>query len=263
MKNKTAIVTGGAMGYKNGGPSIGGAISIQLAQDGYDVVVVDLGEMGNKTVDIIQKNGGKGKFIKADVTNTDQVKQIVSSTKEEFGQLNCLVNCVARYGSGMAKNVTNISEEEWVNTLNVNLNGYFKMCKYSIPLIIKSGGGTIINISSTNARSALPNFCVYPISKAAICALTRTIAVDFAPDIRANTVCPGFVKIANSKNNRSSEELNKWYAGISKQYPMKRVCEVEEIANVVSFLASNKSSYINGQEIIVDGGKTIYDFHEF
>lgn len=263
MQNKTAIVTGGAMGYKKGGPSIGGAISLQLAKDRYNVVVVDLGEMGNKTVEIIKKNGGQGKFIKADVTNTSHIKQIIESTKKEFGRLNCLVNCVARYGSGMAKNLAEITEEEWNNTLNVNLNGYFKMCKYSIPFIIKSGGGTIINISSTNAFNALPNFSVYPVSKAAICALTRTIAVDFAPIIRANTVCPGFVKIANSENKRSPEELKKWYKMISKQYPMKRVCEVKEIAHVVSFLASDKSSYVNGQEIIVDGGKTIYDFHEF
>lgn len=263
MKNKVAIVTGGAMGYKTGGPSIGGAISIQLAKDGYRVIVVDLGEMGERTVEIIKKDGGKSKFIKADVTNTDQVKNIARTVEKEFGNLNCLVNCVARYGSGMAKNIAEITEEEWNNTLNVNLNGYFMMCKYSIPLIIKSGGGAIINISSIAAFNALPNFSVYSVSKAAISAMTRTIAVDFAPIIRANTICPGFVRIANSENNRTPEQLKKWYKDISKQYPMKRVCEVEEIANVVSFLVSNKASYINGQEIIVDGGKLVYDFHEF
>jgi len=263
MKNKTAIVTGAALGYKSGGSSIGGSISIQLALDGYQVVVVDLGEMGNKTVELIEKNGGKAKFIKADVTNSEEVKQIIEITKKEFGGLNCLVNCVARYGSGMSKNVADITEDEWEQTLNVNLNGYFKMCKYSIPAILESGSGTIVNISSSSAFSALPNFSVYSVSKAAINALTRTIAVDFAPKIRANVVCPGFVKIANSENNRSPQELQDWYKDISKQYPMRRVCETEEIANVVSFLASDKSSYINGQEIIVDGGKTIADSHDF
>lgn len=260
---KVAIVTGGAMGYKSGGSSIGGAISIRLAKDGFKVVVVDLGEMGNKTVELIKNAGGEGIFIKANVTVTEDVQKIIKTSKETYGELNCLVNCVARYGSGMSKNIVDIAEEEWEKTLNVNLNGYFKMAKYSIPLMLDSGGGTIINISSLAAFNALPNFSVYSVSKAAINALTRTIAVDFAPKIRANSICPGFVKIANSENNRTPEELEKWYADISKQYPMQRVCEVNEIAGVASFLAGPDSSYINGQTIIVDGGKMAADTHEF
>ena len=261
--NKVAIVTGGAMGYKAGGSSIGGAISIRLAKDGFKIVVVDLGEMGNKTVEQIKSVGGEGIFIKADVTVTEDVKKIIKTAKDTFGGLNCLVNCVAKYGSGMSKNIVDITEEEWEKTLNVNLNGYFKMAKYSIPLMLESGGGTIINISSSAAFNSLPNFSVYSVSKAAINALTRTIAVDFAPNIRTNAICTGFVKIANSENNRTLEELEKWYAGISKQYPMKRVCEVNEIAGVASFLAGPDSSYINGQTIIVDGGKIVSATHDF
>lgn len=261
--NKVAIVTGGAMGYKTGGKSIGGAVAITLAKDGYQVVVVDLGEMGQKTVDIIKENGGEGVFVKADVTVANDVRKVVETAKSKYGGLNCLVNCVARYSAGMAKNVADITEEEWNKTLNVNLNGYFLMAKYSIPLILDSGGGTLVNISSVAAFNALPDFSVYSVAKAAINSLTRTIAVDFAPKIRANAICPGFVKIANSENSRTPEELKKWYSEISKQYPMRRVCEVEEIANVVSFLASDKASYINGQTIVVDGGKTVADTHEF
>ncbi len=260
---KVAVVTGGAMGYKTGGPSIGGATSIRLAKDGYKVVVVDLGEMGQRTVELIKDNGGEAVFVRADVTVTGDVLKILETTKSTFGGLNCLVNCVARYSQGMAKNVADISEEEWANTLNVNLNGYFKMAKYSIPFILESGGGTIINISSVGSLTALPNFSVYSVSKAAIDALTRSLATDFAPKIRTNSIMPGFVKIANSENNRNPEELKNWYRDISKQYPMGRVCEVDEIANVVSFLASDESSYINGQSIVVDGGKTIADTHNF
>lgn len=263
IKNKVAIVTGGAMGYKSGGSSIGGAIAIRLTKDGYKVVVVDIGEMGNKTVELINSVGGKGLFIKADVTDTQQVREIVKTTKETFGGLNCLVNCVAKYSSGMAKDIVDISEEDWDEILKVNLNGYFKMAKYAIPLMLESGGGTVINISSLAAFNALPNFSVYSVAKAAINSLTRTIAVDFAPEIRANAICPGFVKIANSENNRTPEELEKWYADISKQYPMKRVCEVGEIAGVVSFLAGTDSSYVTGQTIIVDGGKMAADTHDF
>ena len=260
---RVAIVAGGAMGYKTGGSSIGGAISIRLAKDGFRVVVVDSGEMGNRTVELIKNAGGEGMFIKADVTVTEEVQKIIKSTKESFGELSCLVNCVARYGVEMSKNIVDITEEEWKKTLDVNLNGYFKMSKYSLPLMLESGGGTVINISSIAAFNALPNFSVYSVSKAAINALTRTIAVDFAPKIRANAICPGFVKIANSENNRTSEELEIWYLEISKQYPMKRVCEVEEIAGVASFLASVDSSYVNGQTIVIDGGKMIADSHDF
>jgi len=256
--NKVAVVTGAAMGYKAGGPSIGGAISIRLASDGFSVVVVDIGDMGKRTVEIIEENGGKAIFVQSDVTVTVEVKKIIQTAKDRFGGLNCLVNCVARYSNGMAKNVAEISEDEWNKTLEVNLNGYFKMAKYSIPLIIESGGGTIINISSGGSLRANPNYSVYSVSKAAIDALTRSIAVDFAPQIRANAILPGFVKIANSQDDRTPEELEKWYGGISEQYPMKRVCEVEEIASVASFLASEQSSYINGQAIIVDGGRSVF-----
>jgi len=263
MQNKTAIITGGGMGYKAGGPSIGGAIAMRLSKDGYNVVVVDLDETGQKTVDLIKEKGGQAVFVQADVTKTIDVERVILVAKETFGGLHCLVNAVARYSPDMMKNIAEISEEEWNATLEVNLNGYFKMAKYAIPLILESGGGTTVNISSIESLVALSNFGVYSVSKAAVDALTRSIAVDFAPNIRANSVLPGFVKIANSENNRSPEELQKWYAGIAQDYPMKRVCEPDEIASVVSFLAGDESSYINGQSIVVDGGKLVSDQHKF
>lgn len=251
------------MGYKDGGPSIGGAIALRLARDGYKVAVLDTGNMGQKTADLINEAGGQAIFIKTDVTKTDEIQKALERIKAEFGGLNCLVNCVARYSGGMAKSIADISEDEWRDTLDVNLDGYFKMAKYSIPVMVDSGGGTIINISSIESYVALPNFSVYSVSKAAIDALTRSLAVDFAPKIRTNAIVPGFVKIANSENNRSPQELAAWHAGIAKQYPMKRLCEVDEVASVASFLASDESSYVNGQSITVDGGKTIADIHEF
>lgn len=262
-KDKVAVVAGGALGYQSGGKSIGGAVALELAVAGFAVVVVDLGEMGQATADQIVRNGGRSIFLQLDVTKTADVKKIMAQTKSQFGGLHCLVNGVARYSPGMAKNVVEISEQEWQGTLNVNLNGYFLMTKYAVPLMQKSGGGAIVNISSIESHTALPNFAVYSVSKAAVDALTRTLAVDFAPAIRTNSVVPGFVKIANSENGRSAKELESWYASIAKQYPMQRVCEVEEVASVVSFLVSDKASYINGQSIVVDGGKMIADIHEF
>lgn len=251
------------MGYKDGGPSIGGAVALRLAQDGFRVAILDEGQMGQCTVDLIKGQSGKAIFIRVDVTDSEQIKEAVSKVEEVFGGLHCLVNCVARYSDGMAKSIADISEKDWTKTLDVNLDGYFRMAKYCLPLIRRSGGGTIINLSSIETLTALPNFSVYSVAKGAIDAMTRSMAVDFAPEIRTNSIAPGFVKIANSENGRSPKELASWYKSIAKQYPMKRVCEAGEIANVASFLASDDSSYVNGQTIVVDGGKSIADIHEF
>lgn len=260
---KVAIVTGGAMGSEFGGPSIGGAISVKLAQSGYAVLVVDMLDAGKWTIEKIKEQKGQGIFMKGDVTDSDFVQSVVSKAKKEYGGLTCLVNCVARYSSGMAKNVQEITEDEWSKTLETNLGGYFKCAKYSIPLMRVSGGGSIINVSSYAAFAALPNFSVYSVAKAAINGLTRSLAVDFAPEIRTNSVCPDFVRIANSQGNRSDNELKDWYTRLAKLYPEKRVCEVEEVANVVDFLASDAASFVNGQSILVDGGKSVKYVHEF
>ena len=264
MQNKIALVTGAALGYKDGGLSIGSAIAFKFASEGASVVVVDVLEaMGQRTVDRIKENGGTGLFVKTDVSKTDEVKRAIEITRQEFGQLHCLVNCAASYEGDIARNVVEISEQDWRHTIDVNLNGYFRFAKYAVPLILQSGGGAIINISSGAAFRVLKNFCVYPVTKAAINALTRTLAIDFAPQIRTNAICPGFVRIANSENDRSPGQVEQWIAGIAKTYPLKRVCSVEEIANVALFLAGDDSSYINGECITVDGGRFVSDTHEF
>ena len=264
MQNKVALVTGAALGFKAGGPSIGSAIAFKLASEGAKVVVVDiLQEMGQRTADKIVESGGAALFVRADVSKTEEVKRAVGITRQEFGALHCLVNCAASYERDIARNVVEISEDDWHRTIDVNLNGYFRFAKYAIPLMLESGGGTIVNISSGAAFKVLKNFSVYPVTKAAINALTRTLAIDFAPRIRANAICPGFVRIANSEGDRSPEEVEAWLGRIAKGYPLKRVCTVEEIASVALFLASDDSSYINGQCITVDGGRFVSDVHEF
>lgn len=264
LRNKVVLVTWAALGYKNGGKSIGSEIAIKFASEGAKIVVVDILEkMGKRTVDTIRKKNGTAIFIKADVSKTDEVKNAIEITKKEFDKLHCLVNCAASYEGDIFKNIVETPEEDWNRILDINLNGYFRFAKHAIPLILKSGGGTIVNVSSCAAFKVLKNFSIYPVTKAAINSLTRTIAIDFSPEIRANTICPGFVRIANSEGDRSPAEIENWIRDISKSYPLKRVCTVEEIANVALFLASDDSSYINGECIIVDGGRIISDTHEF
>jgi NAD(P)-dependent dehydrogenase (short-subunit alcohol dehydrogenase family) len=264
MENRVALVTGAALGYKSGGPSIGSAIALKFASEGAKVVVVDiLEEMGQRTADKIRENGGEAIYVKTDVSKTSEVKRAIDVTRRQFGKLHHLVNCAAAYEGDIFRNVAEISEEDWNHIIDVNLNGYFRFAKYAIPFVLESGGGTVVNISSGAAFRVLRNFCVYPVTKAAINSLTRTIAVDFAPKIRCNAICPGFVRIANSEGNRTPDEVEKWITGIAKTYPMKRVCTVEEIADVALFLSSEDSSYVNGECVTVDGGKFVLDTHEF
>jgi NAD(P)-dependent dehydrogenase (short-subunit alcohol dehydrogenase family) len=264
MKNKIVLVTGGAVGYKEGGESIGSAIAFKLALEGAKVVIVDLlTQMGQRTADIITKNGGEAIFVKADVSNSDEVQTAVSAAKDCFGGLHSLVNCAATYEGDIFHTVVDTPEEDWMKIFNVNLHGYYRFAKYSIPLILESGGGSIINISSIAAYKVVPNFAVYHVTKAAINGLTRVLAIDHAPKVRTNAICPGFVKIANSEGNRSPEALRKWHESIAETYPGQRLCSVEEIANIACFLSSNESSYINGECIRADGGKSVSDFFEY
>ena len=264
LRNRVALVTGGALGYRDGGPSIGSAIAFKLASQGARVVIVDiLEEMGERAAESIRENGGTSLFIRTDVSRTDEVERAIELTRQAFGALHCLVNCAASYEGDIARNVVEISEDDWNHAIDVNLTGYFRFAKYGIPLILQSGGGTIVNVSSCAAFRVLKDFSVYPVTKAAINALTRTLAIDCAPHIRANAICPGFVRIANSEGDRSPEEIGQWLGGIARTYPLNRVCSVEEIANVALFLASDDSSYINGQCIVVDGGRFVSDTHEF
>ena len=257
--NKVAIVTGGAMGYKSGGKSIGGSVAIQLARDGYKVVVVDLGEMGERTAEIIRENGGEAIFCRKDVTVVKDVKSIVATAVDKFGGVSALVNCVALYSPGMAKNIAEISEEDWQQTLNVNLNGYFLMSKYAIPEIIKSGNGSIVNISSIAGIKGNAGQANYASAKAGLVGLTKTIAREWGRfNINVNCIAPGFIDTRLTQPKSSADAqlgLPPGAAEMAKMMiPLGRIGKPEDIANACLFLSSNLSDWISGQVLVVDGG---------
>ncbi|HNT30721.1 MAG TPA: SDR family oxidoreductase [bacterium] len=264
LASKVAVITGAALGYKAGGPSIGSAIAFLFAKQGAQVVVLDINkEMGQRTADRITASGGDALFIHTDVSSSEQIQQAVKKIHDHYGQLQCLVNCAATYQGDIFHTVVDTPEEDWLTVFDVNLHGYYRMAKYCIPLMNASGGGSIINISSIAARQVVPGFAVYHVTKAAINGLTRVLAVDHAPLIRTNAICPGFVKIANSEKDRNPEELDQWYANIMKSYPAKRLCTVDDVAETALFLATDASSYINGQCLTLDSGRCIMDAHEY
>ena len=244
LPGKTAIVTGGGAG-------IGRAISILFAREKARVAVadIDLGAAQATAAEIAQI-GGCALALQADVRTASDVQRMVRETVAAFGRLDILVN---NAGVGTDGDVVQLPEEEWRRILDVNLTGVFLCCKYAIPQMKRSGGGSIVNIASIAARVGGSVSCVYPASKAGVVALSRNTALKFAAEgIRVNCVCPGHVDTALTytlKDPRVREAL------ISR-YPVGRLGTAEEIAAAVLFLASEEASFITGSELIVDGGYT-------
>jgi NAD(P)-dependent dehydrogenase (short-subunit alcohol dehydrogenase family) len=246
--DKIAIVTGGASG-------IGEACSKRFAKDGAMVLVADVNdECGRECVQKISSEGGKARFVHVDVTSPPEIEHLINRTSEEFGKIDILLNNV---GINPVGNAVDATLEDWDNVMRVNLRSAFLGCKFIIPIMIKCGGGSIINMGSVSGLEAGPvSQTIYEVSKAGIIALTKSVAQDFGShNIRANCICPGATATAlirKFEQSLTSAERQAWMGII----PMGRLAEPEEIASVAAFLASADASYVNGAIITVDGGRT-------
>lgn len=244
MQGKVAIVTGAGTG-------IGRAISFLFAREGAKVAVTDI-DVGaaEATVAEIAETGGSALAIEADVAEAVGVENMMRATVATYGHLDVLIN---NAGVGTDGDVAELPEKEWQRILDVNLKGVFLCCKYAIPAMKKSGGGSIVNIASTAAFVGGSVSCVYPASKAGVVALSKSTALRYAHNnIRVNCVCPGHVDTALTYTLKDPEVK----AALIRKYPLGRLGAPEEIANAVLFLASDEASFITGTELIVDGGYT-------
>ena len=199
----------------------------------------------------------KAIFVKADVSKRDEVKEIFKITRKEYGALHILYNNAAIFLSKADGIITEISEETWDRVLDVNLKGVFLCCKYGIPEIIRSGGGAVINTSSSAGVIGVPQCDAYTATKGAIISLTRSLAVEYAPEkVRVNCIVPCAVdtpmNVKSAKENPDFDE-EKFLATT----PVRRYGKPEEIANMALFLASDEASYCVGGIFILDGGVTI------
>ena len=243
LKGKVALVTGSGQG-------IGRAIALAFAKEGADIVVNVRKNIKNAeaVANAVRNLGQRSLVYQVDVSNYDQVKKMVNATVDAFGRIDILVN---NAGASGAKPLEELSEEEWKTVVDVNLNGVFYCTSEVGKLMIKQKGGNIINIAGASAHRCYPNGGAFGPTKAAVISLTKQLAVEWAKHgIRINAISPGPIMTSDTIIKLEDEKMRAKIAKI----PMARVGTPEEIANVAVFLASDKSSYITGQSIIVDGG---------
>lgn len=242
LKDKVAIVTGASRG-------IGRAIAVSLAQSGAKVVCNYIGslEQAQETLDAVKAVGGEGILIMGDVSNSDDVAEMVKTVQESFGQIDILVN-----NAGITKDnlLMRIKEEDWDDVLNINLKGTFLMTKAVSRIMMKQKAGRIINITSVVGMTGNIGQANYSASKAGVIGFTKTCAKEFASrGITVNAIAPGFINTNMTANlpDAIKEEM-------VRNIPLGRMAEPKEVANAVVFLASDLASYITGQVLAVDGG---------
>lgn len=243
LKDKVAIVTGGTRG-------IGRAIVFELIQHGAKVVFTYLksDESAGIILDEVKELKGEAEGIKADVRLYDEARRTVEETINKFGKIDILVN-----NAGIIKDKALMMMEpaEWADVINTNLTGYFNMTKACIISMMKQKSGVIINISSIAGVVGMPRQVNYSSAKAGELGLTKSLAKEVAPyGIRVNAIAPGFIDTDMTKDLKQKDEL-------IKIIPFGRFGNPKEVAKVVVFLASDKSAYITGQVIKIDGGLAI------
>lgn len=254
FKDKVVIVTGAATG-------IGRETALAFAAEGAKVVVVTGRNVagGEATVKAIREAGGEASFVQCDVSNEEQVKAMVEKTVELYGRLDCAFNNAGVGPDGVRipfYGLTELPVEIWDNTMSVNARGAFLCMKHEIPAMLKNGGGAIVNTASVGGLRMAPGFGAYGPSKAAVIAVTRTAALEFARQgIRANAVCPG-PTLGTELMKNSMESGSSASAGDDNgpPIPMGKMGRTADIANAVLWLCSDKSGHVTGHAMSVDGG---------
>lgn len=242
LENKVAIVTGAASG-------IGKATALLLAKEGAKVVVSDITEdAGNEVVKEIEDNGGEALFVKADTSKPKDHKKLVQKTVEEFGQLDIAVNN-AGIGGPQAP-VGEYPVEGWDNIIAINLSGVFYGMHQQIPAMLASGGGSVINMASILGSVGSPGVSGYVAAKHGVVGLTKSTALEYGEqNIRVNAVGPGYIETP-LLDEMDEEQINQ----LIGLHPIGRLGEAEEIAELVLWLASEKSSFVTGSYYPIDGG---------
>ncbi|MBO6141672.1 MAG: 3-oxoacyl-[acyl-carrier-protein] reductase [Ruminococcus sp.] len=239
----TAVITGSARG-------IGAAIALRLAKDGYDIALNDISEKSFEDNDIVEKIKAQGvecEVFICDVSNYGQVEKFVKDVKARFGTIDVLVNNAGITRDGL---LARMSEEQYDSVIAVNQKSVFNMCRFAGAVMMRQKSGKIINLASVAGLYGNPGQMNYSATKAAIIGMTKTVAKELGSrGITCNAVAPGFIK--TPMTDKLTDEQK---AAMLEQIAMKRFGEVDDIAGVVSFLASKDADYVTGQVIEISGG---------
>ena len=242
FENVKVVVTGGAKG-------IGGACVKAFTEGGAKVCILDIDQAGQEFADTL---GDNTFFIQCDVSKENEVKIAFQEIEKRLGTVEILVNNagIQRYST-----VTETSEEEWDLVMNVNLKSAFLCSKYAIPMMVNNKKGCVINVASVQSFISQKNVAPYTTSKTALLGLTRSIAVDYAPNIRSVAVCPGTVDTPMFRNSiQESPNPDEVLEECNEMHLVKRICSSEEVGELITYLASDKAGFITGQAIRIDGG---------
>ncbi|MEP7289415.1 MAG: glucose 1-dehydrogenase [Chloroflexota bacterium] len=248
IQDRVAIVTGGAAG-------IGQGCSDLFGDEGAKVVVADVNATnGNAVVEGIKARGGQAIFVQCDVGMEDGIAALTKATLDTFGTIDILVN---NAGVELFKNALETSTDDWTRCINVDLRGVWLCSKYVLPTMLAKGKGAIVNISSVHAIQTIQNITAYAAAKGGVLAMTRNMALDFAPAVRINTILPGYIHTTIWDRWLTLDpNPEKLAADTLNLQPMKRIGTPLDIAQSVLFLASDESSWITGTSLVVDGGLT-------
>lgn len=246
LADKVAFVSGGGSG-------IGRAIAETYAKEGAKVVIADINEAnGNDTVKAITDAGGEAFFVKGDSSKAEDNKRFVEETVAKYGRLD--VACNNAGVGGPAAPTGEYTIDGWDKVIALNLSGVFYACRYQLEQMEKNGGGNIVNIASIHGTVAAPNSVAYTASKHGVVGLTKNIAAEYGQkNIRCNAVGPGYIETPLLTAHLDKDAM----AAIAAKATMNRLGTPQEIADLVAFLGSDKSSFTTGAYFIADGGYTV------